>query len=109
MKEMPPPHLQIELPETGWDGTYSNFVLITHSPSEFVFDFGRVVPGVQKVKVESRVIMTPQHAKLLLRTIEDNIKKYEARFGEIIPGEEEGKRIGFVPQFTPEKPDTEEK
>ncbi|MGC8894469.1 MAG: DUF3467 domain-containing protein [candidate division WOR-3 bacterium] len=108
MKEIPPPHLQIELPDNAWDGTYSNFVLITHSPSEFVFDFGRVVPGVQKVKVESRVIMTPQHAKLLLRTIEDNIKKYEARFGEIrIPGEEEGKRIGFVPQFSQEKPETE--
>ena len=110
MKEMPPPHLQIELPETAWDGTYSNFVLITHSPSEFVLDFGRVVPGVQKVKVESRVIMTPQHAKMLQRTIEDNIKKYEARFGEIrIPGEEEGKRMGFVPQFSPAKTETAEK
>jgi len=102
---MPPP-LQLELPDKDWDGTYSNFVLITHSPSEFVMDFGRVMPGVQKVKVETRVIMTPQHAKMLLRTLEENIGKFEARFGPVkIPGEEEGKRIGFTPHFGAEKPE----
>jgi len=100
-----PPQLQVELPKEDWDGKYSNFVLITHSPSEFVLDFGRVMPGVPKIKVESRIIMTPQHAKMLLRTLEENIGKFEARFGPIkIPGEEEGKRIGFVPQFNPQGP-----
>lgn len=96
----PPVQLQVELPNEEWEGKYSNFVLITHSPSEFVLDFGRLMPGANKVKVVSRLIMTPQHAKMLLRTLEDNIKKYEARFGEIrIPGEGEGRRIGFQPFF----------
>ncbi len=102
----PPIQLQIELPEGEWEGKYSNFVLITHSPSEFVLDFGRLMPGANKLKVVSRVIMTPQHAKMLLRTLEDNIKKYEARFGEIkVPGEAEGRRIGFQPFFEGQEPD----
>ncbi len=75
--------INIELSEKESEGTYSNLVLISHSPAEFVFDFIRVVPGRPKAKVYSRIIMAPQHAKSLLAALQDNIRKYESQFGEI--------------------------
>ncbi|MCB9080735.1 MAG: DUF3467 domain-containing protein [Lewinellaceae bacterium] len=75
--------INIELPEDIAEGTYSNLAVISHSPSEFVVDFIRMVPNVPKAKVKARVILTPQHAKRLLRAMADNIKKYEAQFGMI--------------------------
>ncbi len=91
-----PQKLQIELPEDVAEGVYSNLVIISHSPSEFVLDFVRAVPGVQKAKVQARIIMTPLNAKALLRTLQDNITKFESKFGEIKVGEEKGTRtIGF--------------
>lgn len=95
------PHQQqinIELGEKEAEGIYSNLALITHSPAEFVIDFTRMLPGVPKTKVYARVIMTPQHAKSLLRALEENIKKYESQFGEIkILGDSKIKPIGFQP------------
>ena len=75
--------INIELDEKQAEGTYSNLVIITHSPAEFIMDFTRVVPGVPKAKVQSRIIMTPQHAKLYLGALNENIKRYENQFGEI--------------------------
>jgi len=75
--------LSVELGEKEAEGIYSNLAIITHSPAEFVIDFTRVLPGVPKAKVYARVIMTAQHAKLLLRAMEDNVKKFEQKFGEI--------------------------
>jgi len=75
--------LNIELPEGVADGTYSNLAIISHSHSEFVIDFIRLVPNVPKAKVKSRIILTPQHAKRLSRALLDNIKKFEAQFGNI--------------------------
>jgi hypothetical protein len=75
--------INIELGEREAEGIYSNLAIITHSPAEFIIDFTRVLPGVPKAKVHARVIMTAQHAKLLLRALEDNINKYEMKFGEI--------------------------
>ncbi|MFA6570151.1 MAG: DUF3467 domain-containing protein [Bacteroidota bacterium] len=75
--------LNIELGEKEAEGIYSNLVIISHSPAEFVFDFTRVMPGVPKAKVHARIIMTPQHAKLLLRALGENIGKFEQQFGEI--------------------------
>lgn len=75
--------INIELGEAEAEGTYSNLVLIAHSPAEFVFDFIRVVPGKPKAKVYSRIIMAPQHAKSLLGALKDNVSKYENQFGEI--------------------------
>jgi len=75
--------IQIELGEKEAEGIYSNLAIITHSPAEFIIDFTRVVPGVPKAKVFSRIISTPQHAKMLLKALKDNIDKFEARFGEI--------------------------
>lgn len=83
MSEPKENQINIELSEKESEGTYSNLVLISHSPAEFVFDFIRVVPGRPKAKVYSRIIMAPQHAKSLLGALQDNIHKYESQFGEI--------------------------
>jgi hypothetical protein len=79
--------LNIELTEEVAEGTYSNLAIITHSPSEFVVDFIRVMPGVPKAKVKSRVVLTPFHAKRLLKALADNVSKYEAQFGKIEEGD----------------------
>lgn len=75
--------INIELPEEVAEGTYSNLVMIAHSNSEFVLDFIRIVPNVPKAKVKARMIVTPEHAKRLLKALEDNVRKYEDSFGEI--------------------------
>ncbi len=75
--------INIELGEKEAEGIYSNLAIITHSPAEFVLDFTRILPGMPKAKLQARIISTPQHAKMLLRALKDNIDKYEARFGEI--------------------------
>ena len=79
--------LQIELKEDVGQGTYANLAIITHSSSEFVLDFVRVLPGMPKASVKSRVILAPEHAKRLLRALEDNISKYERAYGSIEPPE----------------------
>jgi hypothetical protein len=79
--------LNIELSEEVAEGTYSNLAIITHSSSEIVIDFIRVMPGVPKAKVKSRILMTPQHAKRLLRALADNINKYESMHGSITDNE----------------------
>ena len=80
--------LNIELDEAVAQGTYANLAVITHSSSEFILDFVRVMPGVPKSKVQSRIILTPEHAKRLLNALMDNITKYESQFGEIrLPGD----------------------
>ena len=75
--------LQIELKEEVAQGTYANLAIITHSSSEFVLDFVRVLPGMPKAGVQSRIVLTPEHAKRLLQALEDNIGKYERTFGPI--------------------------
>ena len=89
--------LNIEIGEKEWEGVYSNFVIITHSASEFVLDFARVLPGAPKAKVFSRLLMTPQHAKALLGTLENNIQKYENEHGKIklAPNDPAKGSIGF--------------
>lgn len=75
--------LNIELSEEMADGTYANLVVITHSFAEFVFDFVNVMPNVPKAKVKSRVVMTPHHAKRLMRALVENVKRFEAQNGVI--------------------------
>lgn len=75
--------LNIELSEEIAEGTYSNLAIITHSSAEFVIDFVRVMPGVPKAKVKSRIVLTPQHAKRLLLALSDNVLKYEEQNGTI--------------------------
>ena len=75
--------LNIELTEEIAEGNYSNLAIINHSPSEFVVDFIQMMPGVKKAKVKSRVILTPQHAKRLMKALVDNLNKFENQHGEI--------------------------
>lgn len=83
-KNQPRPNqLNIEISEEVADGIYSNLAIITHSNSEFVVDFVRVMPGVPKAKVRSRILLTPQHAKRLMRALADNIGKFEQVHGTI--------------------------
>ncbi len=83
--------INIELGEDISSGEYANFVVVTHSAAEFVMDFTRILPGVPKAKVHSRIIMAPQHAKAFLGALNDNIKKFEAKNGEIkMPNRDEG-------------------
>ena len=87
-----PNQINIELSEEVAEGIYSNLAMIAHSNSEFVIDFIRLMPGVPKAKVKSRVIITPEHAKRFLLALKDNIEKYEATFGPI-------KRTDEAPKF----------
>ena len=75
--------INIELKEDVAQGTYSNLAIITHSTSEFVLDFVRVMPGIPKAEVKSRVILTPEHAKRLLHALTENVEKYEKTHGPI--------------------------
>ncbi|MBN1953085.1 MAG: DUF3467 domain-containing protein [Bacteroidales bacterium] len=75
--------LNIELKEDVALGTYSNLAIITHSTSEFVVDFIRIMPGMPKANVQSRIILTPEHAKRLMQALKDNIDKYESLHGPI--------------------------
>lgn len=78
-----PNQIDIELPEDVADGIYSNLAIISHSNSEFVLDFVRMLPGIPKAKVKSRIILNPQHAKRLLLALTDNMQKFEEHYGEI--------------------------
>jgi hypothetical protein len=73
----------VELSEEIADGLYSNLAVISHSPTEFVVDYIRVMPNMPKAKVVSRIILTPEHAKRLLQALGDNVKRYEQQFGVI--------------------------
>ena len=84
--------LNIELSEEVAEGQYVNLAMIAHSNSEFVIDFIKMMPGVPKAKVKSRIVITPEHAKRLLYALKDNIDKFEDHFGEI-------KQADAPPQF----------
>lgn len=75
--------IDIEMDASTASGTYSNLAIINHSPSEFVVDFISLMPGAPKAKVQSRIILTPEHAKRFQKALADNIQKYEAGHGEI--------------------------
>jgi len=80
------PEIQIEIDEDTARGVYTNLALITHSETEFLFDFTFLQPQPKKTKVLSRIVSSPVHAKRLLWALQDNIRKYEERFGEIQAG-----------------------
>lgn len=82
--------LQIELSPEVAEGIYANLAIITHSSAEVVMDFIRVLPGVPKANVKSRIVLAPEHAKRLLFALQDNIMKYEKAYGSInLPGVEQ--------------------
>ena len=83
MAEVKQAGLEIQLDEQIAEGIYSNFALINHSTSEFVIDFATVMPGMQKARVKSRIVLTPEHAKRLLLSLQENITRYESNIGKI--------------------------
>jgi hypothetical protein len=97
MERRPPQQMKVELTEPAAEGTYSNWVMISFGPSEFIIDFGRFLPGLSKTKVYSRIIMTPQHVKHLLKVLQNNVSNFEEKFGEIkaLGDQEKTKGIGF--------------
>jgi hypothetical protein len=95
-QQTPPPTLRITLDDGVAQGEYVNFANIIHSASEFVVDLGRIMPGRTDVKVYSRVIMTPLHAKQLLEALAQNIAIFEQKFGEI--------RLDGAPQYSLDEP-----
>ena len=89
--------INIELPEDVAEGTYSNLAIITHSHSEFIIDFVRMMPGVPKAKVKSRIVLTPQHAKRLMKALADNVSRFEKAHGEIKDYEQPPIPMNFGP------------
>jgi hypothetical protein len=89
--------INIELDEQTADGIYSNLAIINHSNTEFVLDFVNIMPGVPKAKVKSRIILTPQHAKRLVRALTDNIHRFESANGEIKETEQPAIPLNFGP------------
>jgi hypothetical protein len=83
MSEAKPVQLKISIDESTAEGRYVNFANILHNPTEFVIDFGRVVPGRPDVKVMTRILTTPYHAKQIAQALAQNIQLYERNFGEI--------------------------
>ena len=77
------PQIQIQLDEAIAQGLYSNLVLINHTENEFVLDFAFLAPGTPTAKVRTRVLSAPRHTKRLLRALQQNVARYEERFGEI--------------------------
>ncbi|MGM0634457.1 MAG: DUF3467 domain-containing protein [Bacteroidota bacterium] len=96
-KENKPKKLNIQLDDETAQGKYSNLAIINHSASEFVFDFVNVMPGAPKSKVQSRIIMTPQHAKRLLKALNDNIQRFEKAKGKIESNDKQNIPLNFGP------------
>ena len=89
--------INIELDEQVAQGTYSNLAIINHSVSEFVVDFVNIMPGTPKSKVKSRIILTPQHAKRLVKALSENVKRFEQAHGAIKDYEQPQVPINFGP------------
>lgn len=89
--------INIELDDKIAEGTYSNLAIINHSVSEFIVDFISMMPGQQKAKVKSRIILTPQHAKRLVKALAENVKKFEQHHGEIKDYEQPPMPMNFGP------------
>jgi hypothetical protein len=64
-------------------GRYSNSMLITHSPEEFIIDW--LLNSPSGTHLVSRIIVSPGHVKRLVSALNDNLKKYEQNFGEVTP------------------------
>ena len=96
---MDPKKIDIEIKPEVAQGRYANLAIITHSSSEFILDFAQNMPGMPKMQVASRIIMTPEHAKRLLGALTENIRKYEGQFGDI--------RLPMNPMMIPSIKDAE--
>jgi hypothetical protein len=104
---MPNQHsINLNIDEKTAQGEYANVVFIHNSSAEFILDFARILPGTPRTQIQNRIIMTPVHAKAMMKSLEDNIRKHEAQFGEVkLPGAEQQERyFGFKTPGFPEYP-----
>ena len=97
MADTKQPQINIELDESVAEGFYSNLAIINHSASEFVVDFVCLMPGIPKAKVKSRIVLTPQHAKRLLKAMAENISRFESAHGDIKDVEQPQIPLNFGP------------
>ena len=91
-------NINIELDENIAQGSYSNLVVVNHSPTEFVLDFINIMPGTPKAKVKSRIILTPEHTKKFLEALTDNLDKYESNHGPVKEFKKEFIPLNFGPK-----------
>ncbi len=97
MEEKKVKKIDVDIEKDALEGVYSNFFWVMHSPSEFLLDFGRFLPGFPKPKVYTRVVMTPHHFKRFFMLIRENLEKYESQYGEIkLEGESHKDKPGFL-------------
>lgn len=89
--------INIELTEEMAEGIYSNLAIINHSASEFVIDYVCIMPGAPKAKVKSRIVLTPQHAKRLVKALAENVHRFEVAHGEIKDSEQPPIPLNFGP------------
>jgi len=87
--------LNIKIDAEVAEGRYSNLAIINHSPAEFILDFTRLLPGLQQAKVHTRIVMTPQHTKMLLKALEQNVSMYEQTHGAINYDKQSSEKMGF--------------
>ncbi|MDA7857929.1 DUF3467 domain-containing protein [bacterium] len=87
--------LKIEMDDATAQGIYANLAFITHNETEFTLDFIYVQPQQPKAKVRARILSSPPHTKRFLKALEENVKKYESKFGVIKAAPEVDKKIGF--------------
>jgi hypothetical protein len=90
-----PTQLNIKIEPSVAEGRYSNLAIINHSPAEFILDFTRLLPGLQQASVHTRIIMTPQHTKMLLKALEENVAMYESNHGAIKYDKHSSEKMGF--------------
>lgn len=97
MENKPPQEIQLRMriDDSVAEGVYVNFGSIVHNRSEFILDLGRIVPGKPEVKILTRVLTSPLHAKQLCRALTQNLEQYEKSYGEIAGVDESAKRVGF--------------
>lgn len=95
--EQPPKEIQLRmrLDDNIAEGVYVNFGSIVHNRSEFIIDLGRLVPGRPDVKILTRVLTSPLHAKQLCRALTLNLEQYEKSFGEIAGVDDASRKVGF--------------
>jgi hypothetical protein len=98
MAEAPKPQQQVQIKadEKELLGQYSNLVVVHHNAEEFTLNFVYMFPTVPQGKLVASLILSPMHAKRLMRALEDNVARYEAQFGPLREGPTPDTNVGFV-------------
>ena len=86
--------IQVEFPSQLKGGAYANNMMVMHTKEEFILDYLMVGPGAGAVT--ARVIMSPGNMKRMIAALQDNMNKYEQKYGSLAPAEEPKAHIGFV-------------